>query len=144
MINVIRNEGMFALYKGWVMSMMGIAPYIGFKMAFFDTFKPVLIPDQNDKFFTVKNMALGAAAGTFAATLTYPTDLIRKLLQIRTNETPYKTFIGASAHILRTDGIRGFYRGLIPCYVKVIPSVGIAFGTNEKLKQIFGVPERKR
>jgi len=143
-LKVIRNEGLFALYKGWAMSMAGIAPYIGFKMAFFDTFRPYFIPPADDKFFTIKNMALGATAGVFAATMTYPTDLLRRMLQIRTKETPYKTFIGASGHILRTDGIKGFYRGLIPCYVKVIPSVGIAFGCNEKLKVIFGVPEKKR
>ena len=143
MITVARNEGPFALYKGWVMTLIGIAPYIGLKMAFFDSFKPILIPPPDDPWFTIKNMSLGATAGTFAATMTYPTDLLRRMMQMKTKESPYKNVIGAAMHIMRTDGLRGFYRGLIPCYLKVVPSVGIAFGVNEKLKVLFGVPPKK-
>jgi hypothetical protein len=91
---MIRTEGALSLYKGWLATLMGIAPYVGFKMSFFDVFKPYFIPDSNSSLFSTCNMLLGAAAGTFAATLTYPTDLIKRKLQLRTPDTPYKTVVG--------------------------------------------------
>lgn len=34
--------------------------------------------------------------------------------------------------IYNTNGIRGFYRGIIPNFIKVLPSVFISFFTYEK------------
>lgn len=50
----------------------------------------------------------------------------------------YKTgLLGAFKHIIRTEGFRGLYRGILPEYYKVVPSVGIVFMTYEKMKQIL-------
>ncbi|KAL3645301.1 hypothetical protein CASFOL_010481 [Castilleja foliolosa] len=50
----------------------------------------------------------------------------------------YKTGIfGTLRHIIRTEGLRGLYRGIVPEYYKVVPSVGIVFMTYEKLKQVL-------
>jgi solute carrier family 25 phosphate transporter 23/24/25/41 len=93
-LEMIKTEGALSLYKGWFATLMGIAPYVGLKMSCFDILKPFVIPDSNSPFFSTSNMLLGAAAGTFAATLTYPTDLIKRKLQLRTPETPYRTVMG--------------------------------------------------
>ncbi|KAM2468050.1 hypothetical protein PS1_009784 [Malus domestica] len=37
----------------------------------------------------------------------------------------------------RTEGLRGLYRGIMPEYYKVVPSVGIVFMTYETLKMLF-------
>jgi len=39
-----------------------------------------------------------------------------------------------TAYVMKTEGLRGFFRGLIPTYVKVIPAIAITFGINERLK----------
>jgi solute carrier family 25 phosphate transporter 23/24/25/41 len=140
--HVVQNDGFFALYKGWLATLMGIAPYVGLKMASFDFFKPYIIPDSQSRWFTPANLFLGAAAGTFAATLTYPTDLIRRRMQLRTKTTPYSTVIGCVWNIGTVEGFSGFYRGLVPCYMKVIPSCGIAFACNEKLKSLLNIGQR--
>lgn len=44
---------------------------------------------------------------------------------------------GTFRHIVRTEGWYGLYRGIIPEYYKVIPSVGIVFMTYEVMKQIL-------
>jgi hypothetical protein len=138
-LTMVKNEGLLSLYKGWLATLVGIAPYVGFKMSFFDLFKPYVIPDSTSPMFSTLNMCLGAAAGTFAATLTYPSDLIRRKLQLRTPDSPYRTMIGCAMYILRTEGFAGWFHGLVPCYLKVIPASAIAFGCNEKLKQMLGV-----
>lgn len=41
---------------------------------------------------------------------------------------------GTFGHIIRNEGLRGLYRGILPEYYKVVPSVGIVFMTYETLK----------
>lgn len=45
--------------------------------------------------------------------------------------------LGAFKHIIRTEGFRGFYRGIMPEYYKVVPGVGIVFMTYETLKKLL-------
>lgn len=41
---------------------------------------------------------------------------------------------GTFKHIVKTEGLKGLYRGILPEYYKVVPSVGIVFMTYETLK----------
>ena len=49
-------------------------------------------PDKNDPWVRCKNLTIGATAGTIAVTLTYPTDLTRRLMQL--NGTPGHNYTG--------------------------------------------------
>ncbi len=85
-------------------------------------------------------MSLGAAAGTIAVTLTYPTDLVRKLMQL--NGQPghnYRHVFDACAQLFKKDGMRGFYFGLWATYLKVIPMTAILFVCNEWLKRSLNI-----
>lgn len=44
---------------------------------------------------------------------------------------------GTIRQIFQKEGLRGFYRGIVPEYLKVVPSVGIAFMTYETLKSLL-------
>lgn len=44
---------------------------------------------------------------------------------------------GTFRHIVHTEGFRRLYRGIMPEYYKVVPSVGIAFMTYETLKKML-------
>lgn len=46
-------------------------------------------------------------------------------------------FLGTFGHIFRSEGMRGLYRGIMPEYYKVVPSVGIVFMTYETLKKLL-------
>lgn len=50
----------------------------------------------------------------------------------------YKTgLVGTFKHIIRSEGLRGLYRGILPEYYKVVPGVGIVFMTYETLKELL-------
>jgi len=54
---------------------------------------------------------------------------------------PYRSTPHAFSMILKTEGIRGFYKGMLPNLLKVAPSVAIVFVTYEFVKaRLFGVP----
>ena len=60
--------------------MKGITPYIAIKMCTFDVLKGHFLPSRTSPNFDIINLSLGATAGAFAVTLTYPTDLVRRVL----------------------------------------------------------------
>jgi hypothetical protein len=57
----------------------------------------------------------------------------------------YKNSIDCIRHVLRTEGAVGFYKGLIPCLGKVVPSAAIAFSLYERLRHVlkFDPPTRR-
>ena len=44
---------------------------------------------------------------------------------------------GMFRHIIRMEGMRGLYRGILPELYKVVPSAGICFMTYETLKMLL-------
>lgn len=68
------------MYKGWGVSMCGIAPFIGIKLSSFDFLMNNFAPSKDHPKIVYYNLVLGALAGTIAVTATYPTDLTRRLL----------------------------------------------------------------
>ena len=83
---IVAEHGPLGLYKGWSLSMIGIAPFIGIKMATFDWLMYRFSPDKSNPYVRYYNLGLGALAGTIAVTFTYPIDLTRRLMQL--NGTP--------------------------------------------------------
>ncbi|KAG8374351.1 hypothetical protein BUALT_Bualt11G0122800 [Buddleja alternifolia] len=72
---------------------------------------------------------------------TFPLDLVRRRMQLEGaagRARVYNTgLFGTFGHIMRTEGFRGLYRGIMPEYYKVVPSVGIVFMTYETLKKLL-------
>ena len=60
----------------------GITPYIGFKMASYDILKTFFKIDKDHPRAQIANLLLGGTAGTIAVTLTYPRDLLRRMMQL--------------------------------------------------------------
>lgn len=73
--------------------------------------------------------------------VTFPLDLLRRRMQLEGaagRARVYKSgLFGTFGHIVRREGLRGLYRGILPEYFKVVPSVGIVFMTYEVLKSIM-------
>jgi hypothetical protein len=45
----------------------------------------------------------------------------------------------ACSAIITADGMRGFYAGLMPNMLQVLPSAALSYGTYETMKQVLGV-----
>lgn len=133
---IVREAGVQGLYKGLPSSLVGITPYIGIKMASFDILKSLIVVDKKNPKAHLVNLVLGGTAGTIAVTMTYPTDLIRRCLQL--SGTPgypvYTSMFHAATRIVRAEGALGLYKGYSACLLKVVPSMAILFWCNELLK----------
>lgn len=69
----------------------------------------------------------GALAGSCATVVTYPFDLLRTRFAVQGNVKIYHSIAGALKGILKKEGVRGFYRGLVPSVLSIIPQMGMVF-----------------
>eukprot|EP00455_Lapot_gusevi_P052455 TRINITY_DN7986_c0_g1_i14.p1 TRINITY_DN7986_c0_g1~~TRINITY_DN7986_c0_g1_i14.p1 ORF type:complete len:265 (-),score=54.01 TRINITY_DN7986_c0_g1_i14:74-868(-) len=142
LVKIYRNEGIRGLYRGINATLMGIAPYVAINFTTFDLLKRKYLPNRQHQYFDVINLGLGAIAGGVAATLTYPTDVIRRRMQLQgfgaIDLPQYSSTWDCTKKMYKTEGIRGLYKGLTACYLKVIPAMAIAFMTYERLRTVLG------
>ncbi|KAL4494580.1 hypothetical protein ABPG72_004482 [Tetrahymena utriculariae] len=138
---IVLNEGFRGLFKGLSATMIGIAPYASLKLTFFNNLQyyasKKLNKDQK-QMSIYWNLALGGLSGCLAVSITYPTDLIRRNLQIAkmNNNNANPTYASIIKSIYSKSGLIGLYRGLPATYCKILPSTAIVFAINDFLKQI--------
>jgi len=140
-IVIARTEGPLALYKGINPTVLGIAPYVGLNFMCYETMKSFIRKNVNPNPSTVQLLTCGGIAGVLAQTVTYPLDVLRRIMQMQGFSAQYPvygTLWNAVRGVFKKDGIKGFYKGLIPNYLKVVPSISISFVTYEKLKNFLG------
>ncbi|PNW76098.1 hypothetical protein CHLRE_12g547900v5 [Chlamydomonas reinhardtii] len=83
--------------------------------------------------------ASACAAGLVTSTLTFPLDVVRRRLQVyERGALGAMRYWDVVAAVRREAGLAGFYRGIGPEYMKVLPGMAIAFTTYEALKRFTG------
>jgi len=84
----IASDGLVGLYRGFVISCVGIVVYRGCYFGFYDTLKPLLIGEKSN---FVLQMGLGYAVTVSAGLVSYPLDTIRRRMMMTSGEaTKYK------------------------------------------------------
>lgn len=139
-LDVIKKTKFKHLYGGLRMTLFGYSSYNAMNFMFYERYKQFLLQNQFDK-KTVGFWA-GGISGLTAISITYPTDLIRRRLQIQDmnkNIPKYNGIIDTIKKINQKEGIRGFYRGLLASYLKVFPAISLQFFTIEVLNDFLNI-----
>jgi solute carrier family 25 phosphate transporter 23/24/25/41 len=127
MVLIYKNEGGFvALYRGIVPTVAGVAPYVGLNFMTYESVRKYLTPDGDKNPSPWRKLLAGAISGAVAQTCTYPFDVLRRRFQINTMSGMgyrYKSIWDAVRVIIAEEGLRGFFRGIVPNLLKVAPSM---------------------
>ncbi|KAG5994098.1 hypothetical protein E4U43_003320 [Claviceps pusilla] len=87
------------------------------------------------------NFGLGSLAGAFGAFMVYPIDLVKTRLQNQRGAQPgqrlYKNSIDCFQKVIRNEGIRGLYSGVLPQLVGVAPEKAIKLTVNDLVRGYF-------
>jgi len=153
--NIIRNEGLSALWKGNLATMIRIFPYSGIQFMVFDRIKRYYLGNhkqnltdsdkevqkeaQNRKFGLTATESLigGMIAGSISVLCTYPLDLSRAQLAVlkKYKHSANMGLYGILKVNYQRNGVAGLFRGITPTIVGILPYSGIAFTLNEQAKR---------
>ncbi|KAI4348398.1 hypothetical protein L6164_009125 [Bauhinia variegata] len=123
------REGPRAFYRGLVPSIIGIIPYAGIDLAAYETLK-----DMSKKYILhdgepgpLVQLGCGTVSGTLGATCVYPFQVVRTRMQAQRTNTgaSYKGMGDVFRRTFEREGFRGFYKGLFPNLLKVVPSANV-------------------
>lgn len=135
-----RIEGVRGMYRGVMPTIWGVAPYAGLNFMVFQSLRDKTPLDVNGHPNTLYILGCGAVAGACGQTAAYPLDLLRRRFQMSSlrpgGGAAYKSTLSGLSAIVREEGVLGLYKGLLPNFIKVVPSIAIMFTTNELLKQV--------
>ncbi|DBB02363.1 hypothetical protein WJX82_004300 [Trebouxia sp. C0006] len=139
---VIRQEGIHALWKGNGVTMLHRLPYSAVNFWAYEQFTqqwqqcfPSAANHSQDA--VLRRLAAGGAAGMCACTLAYPLDLVRTRLAAQTTSTYYTGIWHALSTIVKDEGLFGLYRGLGATLTQVAPSLAINYCAYETLRSYW-------
>ena len=141
---VYRAEGIRAWYRGMGTAMVGIVPYAGIDIACFEMLKAAAAEKHGAHPPAHILLLSGMTSSCFAQVVAYPLALVRTRLQTQgLDGAPdrYRGMVDAFRVILREEGPRGLYRGLLPNFIKLAPAAALSWLTFEKVKEAMSVEE---
>ncbi|KAM0682539.1 Mitochondrial carrier protein ymc2 [Mitosporidium daphniae] len=120
--------GLRAIYQGQIMTMLRDG--VGFG-AYFFSYEALVARHQNatkvarSKIETWRLMAYGAIAGVSFWSVAFPFDVIKTKIQVDSyklgEKRKFPTALACARHIFSTDGVSGFFRGFVPCFLRSAP-----------------------
>ena len=143
---IFKEEGIKGLYKGLVPALI-LTSHGAIQFSIYEALKKWTSSLSNDKTGNSQppwvSMLIGSSSKVIAATVTYPYQLIKSRLQqrqmsasiLQTRE--YRSTTDCFIQIMKHEGIRGFFRGVIPNAAKVAPSAAVTFCVYEESMKIF-------
>lgn len=131
------QEGPRAFYRGLVPSLLGIIPYAGIDLAAYETLKDMsrthVLQDGNEPGPLIQ-LSCGTISGALGATCVYPLQVVRTRMQAQPSNT-YGKMSDVFWKTYQHEGLRGFYKGLFPNLLKVVPAASITYMVYEAMKK---------
>jgi solute carrier family 25 (adenine nucleotide translocator) protein 4/5/6/31 len=130
------SDGLAGLYRGFVISCVGIVVYRGLYFGLFDSLKPVLIVGSlKDSFLAT--FLLGWAVTIGAGLASYPLDTVRRRMMMTSGEaTKYRSSIHAFNEIVKKEGTSSLFKGAGANILRAVAGAGVLAGY-DKLQMIF-------
>ena len=114
---------------------------VPFSMVFFSTngWLKQKMNDEHGNTTIWENFFGGCAAGSLAASLSTPLDVIKTRLQAPAREgaTPYKGIVDCFTRTVKEDGVAALGRGMVPRIIVISPLFGIALAVYEFQKVLI-------
>ncbi|KAI0566864.1 Mitochondrial carrier [Gracilaria domingensis] len=139
--SILREEGIRGLYRGLGPSLW-LVSHGALQFTLYEQFKTWLksqddIGNRRNPAATTtvyQSLVASTASKLIASVSTYPLQVARTRMQDRASDSErYRSFGRAFLHILRTEGIRGLYRGLSANVARVTPQAAVTFITYEQI-----------
>lgn len=144
---ILRTEGIAGFYRGLLPALFGVS-HGALQFMAYEKLKLYRLETISQSTITTTAGSGGMAQGLsntdlllvsslskiFAGCITYPYQVLRARLQTYDAALMYRGVADATVQIWRREGIKGYYKGLGPNLLRVLPSTWMTFLVYENTK----------
>jgi len=131
------SDGIRGLYRGFVVSCVGIVVYRGLYFGLFDTVTPFL-PKHLQKNFLAKFL-IGWAITVAAGLASYPLDTVRRRMMMTSGEAvKYRSSWHCFSEIVRKEGVKSLFKGAGANILRGIAGAGVLSGYEQLQMLMLG------
>jgi len=130
----LASDGIQGLYRGFVISCVGIVVYRGFYFGLYDSLKPILLGDQGSLFLS---FLLGYTVTVSSGLLSYPIDTIRRRMMMTSGQAvKYKGSVDCAVQIIKGEGFMSLMKGAGANILRGVAGAGVLSGF-DKFKEVY-------
>ena len=133
---IYRQEGPLGFYRGLVPSLFGIL-HGAFQFTAYEQMKKGRRANLAERHHELGNLDCVVFSGLskiFAGSLTYPYQVVRSRLQTYDANKKYKSSRDVMVKVWQQEGLAGYYKGLGPNLLRVVPTTWVTFLVYENIK----------
>ncbi|MED6150554.1 Folate transporter 1, chloroplastic [Stylosanthes scabra] len=137
---IARSEGLRGLYAGFLPGVLGSTISWGLYFFFYDKAKQRYSKNREETLSPGLHLASAAEAGGFVCLCTNPVWLVKTRLQLQTplhQTRPYYGIFDAFRTIMREEGFRALYRGIVPGLFLQVSHGAVQFTAYEELRKVI-------
>jgi len=134
------SDGIAGLYRGFVISCVGIIVYRGCYFGFYDTLKPMLLSKDAG---LASSFALGYGVTVSAGLVSYPVDTIRRRMMMTSGEAvKYSGSMDCFFKILKNEGVAALFKGAGANILRGVAGAGVLAGFDKFQKLYIDLKEQ--
>lgn len=132
----IATDGVAGLYRGFMISCVGIVVYRGLYFGLYDSLKPALGP-YADNFLA--SFVLGWGITNLAGVASYPIDTIRRRMMMTSGAAvKYRNSLHCAQEILKNEGMKSMFKGAGANILRAVAGAGVLSGYDALQIIVFG------
>merc|ERR1712121_358599 len=137
----LASDGVAGLYRGFVISCVGIIVYRGCYFGFYDSLKPILLGEDAG---VLTSFCLGYAVTVTSGLISYPIDTIRRRMMMPSGQAvKYKGSIDCTMQILKNEGFMSMMKGAGANILRGVAGAGVLAGF-DKFKEVYIAMRKKQ
>jgi solute carrier family 25 (adenine nucleotide translocator) protein 4/5/6/31 len=130
----LKSDGIAGLYRGFVISCVGIIVYRGFYFGLYDTLKPMLLGEDAG---VIISFILGYGVTVSAGLASYPIDTIRRRMMMTSGQAvKYKGSMDCTLQIVKNEGAMSLMKGAGANVLRGMAGAGVLAGF-DKFKELY-------
>lgn len=130
----IKSDGIQGLYRGFVISCVGIFIYRGMYFGLYDTIKPIVLGENASLFLS---FLLGWIVTVTAGLMSYPIDTVRRRMMMTSGQAvKYKNSMDCAVQVVKNEGTMSLMKGAGANILRGIAGAGVLAGF-DKFKELY-------
>merc|ERR1711860_210989 len=128
------SDGIVGLYRGFVISCVGIIVYRGCYFGFYDTLKPIVLGDDAG---VLLSFCLGYVVTVTSGLISYPIDTIRRRMMMTSGEAvKYSGSMDCASKVIKSEGFMSLMKGAGANILRGVAGAGVLAGF-DKIQAVY-------